>query len=116
LASREASNILAVDMNEYCTKFIRTTSEKLGFNNLRVIRKDVLRFIKKDSGPYDIIYADPPYQMKGIPKMADQIISSNLLNEGGWFILEHSGHLNLPDHPRVFDRRTYGNVNYTIYT
>ena len=63
---------------------------------------------------FDIIFADPPYDHPGVKELPDFIFQYQLLKEGGWFIQEHSSRHSFEGHPRFFQHRTYGDVNFTI--
>ena len=38
---------------------------------------------------FDFIFADPPYELKGLETLPDLIFENNLLKEEGLFVLEH---------------------------
>ncbi|MHB8172922.1 MAG: 16S rRNA (guanine(966)-N(2))-methyltransferase RsmD [Nitrospirota bacterium] len=63
--SRGASRAVLVDSSERSARLIRENLESLGYRErAAVVAKDVLVFLKKtvrELGPYDIVFADPPY-------------------------------------------------------
>jgi len=67
------------------------------------------------SRPFDIIFADPPYEMEGIKTIPDKILESRLLKEGAWFILEHGKSVSFSEHPACFDQRNYGSVYFSFF-
>ena len=82
-ASRDASYITAVEMSEKHIAFIRKTCTTLGIDNVRVQRSDVFRFIASTKATYDVIFADPPYQLDRIAEIPDLIFANNLLADDG---------------------------------
>lgn len=114
-ASRGVKEITSVDASSRCIQFIKETSEKLQFENIKTIRRDIFEFLESCENSFDIIFADPPYDMKGIENIPELIFEKKLLNENGWFILEHSGKINFSEYPNFFDKRLYGDVNFSFF-
>jgi len=61
-ASRGVSSVTAVDQNRFCTAFISKSSKELELE-IQVIQSDVFKFIKDCSLEFDLIFADPPYDI-----------------------------------------------------
>lgn len=115
-ASRYAGAVTAVDKNFKCIRFIKSTAIQLDFKNIKIIKKDVFNFLEKHSKTYDIIFADPPYDLKEIEKIPKLVFDNNLLNKDGWLIVEHSTKTNLHDHPNFIQNRKYSKVNFSIFS
>src|SRR5687767_3873418 len=62
-ASRGTKHITAVEKNLKAFKFIREKAAEFGFNSIHVLKTDAFRFLEKCSDKYDIIFADPPYDI-----------------------------------------------------
>lgn len=114
-ASRQAKQITAVDLNYQCTEFIRKTAKESNYETLRPIKSNVFNFLSGTKSNFDLIFADPPYDMEDIDKLPELIFEKQLLNEDGIFILEHSRKLSFEDHPHFTEHRKYGNVNFTFF-
>jgi len=114
-ASRGAKNITSVDANNHCVRFVKETSNKLELKNLHIIKQDVFRFLQKATQQFDIIFADPPYQLKEVIEIPDLIFKNSWLKTNGWFILEHDKFVNFTAHPNFFQQRKYGNVNFSFF-
>ena len=115
-ASRGAKRIVVVDNNYRCAEFIRKTSQGFGFNQiLTVQRANVFSFLKYPQAPFDLIFADPPYDMDNIEHIPELIFSNKLLKKGGWFVLEHSRDQDFEEHPYFLQHRKYGKVNFTVF-
>ncbi|MBO5975258.1 MAG: RsmD family RNA methyltransferase, partial [Paludibacteraceae bacterium] len=97
--SRGCSNVTAIEMSEKHLAFIKKTSSELKISNLRTSRIDVFRFLKSCSQKYDIIFADPPYQLDSLKTLPDLIFEHSLLTEDGLFVLEHGSSNSFSEHP-----------------
>ena len=115
LVSRGCPKVVAVDLDFGCVKFIRETANKLGMNELLVVRSDVFRFLGKHTMQYDLIFADPPYDCQQYNELVDLIFGRNLLREGGMFVLEHDKYQSFETHPHFMEQRHYGKVNFTFF-
>jgi 16S rRNA (guanine(966)-N(2))-methyltransferase RsmD len=114
-ASRGCKSITSVDSNAKCTGFIAETKVKLGFNNIRVIRKDAVKFLKENKHPFSLVFADPPYTFENLPEIPQLVLRSNVLMPGGCFILEHSGDHDFSENPFFINCRRYGEVHFSIF-
>jgi len=107
--SRGAADILAVDNNYFVGKFVNQTAKDFDLP-IKVLKKDVLKFLSTTHKKFDLIFADPPYNMdKELQKkIIDMIFERNLLNKDGILIWEHIDKINFEDHPRFDFSRAYG--------
>ena len=71
--------------------------------------------LAKCSERYDVVFADPPYQMNNIDELLAAVIGNRLLTDDGIFILEHNRHHSFDDHPNLIDSRKYGNVHFSLF-
>jgi len=104
-----------IEINPRYSEFIRKTSLNLGLNQIRIYTGNAFRFIPKLRGKYDIIFADPPYDLKNIPEITDLIFNYNILSDDGWFILEHGRNLDFSGHQHFRELRKYGSVHFSIF-
>jgi 16S rRNA (guanine966-N2)-methyltransferase len=114
-ASRGALQITSVDIEKRCVDFIRRAAGELGFATIRTVRNDVFSFVKICRVQYDLIFADPPYEMKNIQQLPGLIFEKNILKEKGVFILEHTGNISFSNHPNFSEQRNYGKVNFSFF-
>jgi 16S rRNA G966 N2-methylase RsmD len=64
---------------------------------------------------FDMIFADPPYDLDKLTLIPDLIFKNNLLKADGLFVLEHSSKQKFDEHPNFVDHRAYGNVNFSFF-
>ena len=115
-ASRGAGSVIAVDLNYSCVRFITDTSKKLEFHQIKPIKADVFRFLTKINASFDIIFADPPYDMEGIDKIPDLIFENNLLKSEGNLVIEHPAGIDFSSHPGFDQHRKYSRVNFSFFS
>lgn len=113
--SRGCSSVTAVDKDFGCVKFMNGTVQKLEMNELTVIKMDVFRFIAVSKHKYDIIFADPPYQLINIEDISKQIFEHDLLNQDGWLIVEHPAEIDFSKSLHFYEHRKYGRVNFSFF-
>lgn len=115
LISRGCISVTAVEMNFKCTDFIKKTAIAFNIMNLQVVKTNVFNFLKFATSPYQLIFADPPYDMENTDKLPDIIFEKKLLSENGLLIIEHSRDNHFENHPHFFEQRNYGKVNFTFF-
>ncbi|MCB0803539.1 MAG: 16S rRNA (guanine(966)-N(2))-methyltransferase RsmD [Flavobacteriales bacterium] len=114
--SRGAKSCLSVDQNTGCIKFMQKTSKDFELKNWRILRDDVFKFIKKGYGQYDLIFADPPYDLELLTSLPELIFEKGLLKDEGLLVLEHGKEHSFENHERLLFTRRYGNVNFTLFS
>ena len=113
--SRDCKSVISIEQNERHAAFIRKICAELKIANLTLIKTDVFKFIDTCHSQFDMIFADPPYELEQLPKIPDLIFSKKLLKEDGLFVMEHSSKNNFDQHPHFVDHRNYGNVNFSFF-
>jgi len=114
LASRGAEDLTIVEKDPAMANFIRQTSDKIGIN-LKVIQMEVFKYIDQCVSKYDFIFAGPPYALTTIDELPVRIFEKQLLNEGGWFVLEHTPRNSYKTHPHFKAERSYGTTLFSIF-
>tara|TARA_Y100000741_G_C18162309_1_gene521709 strand:- start:270 stop:806 length:537 start_codon:yes stop_codon:yes gene_type:complete len=115
-ASRGCVSITSVDINKKSTDFIKSVSDKLMLN-LNVIKSDIFRFINITKSNYDIIFADPPYNMelKKYEELITNIFKNKLLKIDGVMIIEHSKINSLKELKNYKETRIYGGCCFSFF-
>ena len=113
-ASRGSCSIISVDKNFKCVGFLRSITKELNLE-INALKTDVFEFLKKCNLKFDVIFADPPYDLIDIPKIHELVFQSNLLSENGLLIVEHGPKTKLDDLLGFEQLRKYGNVNFSFF-
>lgn len=115
-ASRGASEIISVEQNYKHYAFIKRMAKELDFKNMKVYKTDVFLACKKLQGQkFDIIFADPPYQLNKIMEIPAAIFDNDLLADDGIAVIEHPANISFSDFPRFSEHRQYGSVNFSFF-
>jgi len=114
--SRGADSITAVDADMGCIKFIKQTAGEFDFN-ISAIKSDVFKFLKGHKSNYDIIVADPPYNMeqKNFEELVTLIFEAELLREDGIMIIEHSKYTKMEHMMNFSFNKKYGGSIFTFF-
>jgi 16S rRNA (guanine966-N2)-methyltransferase len=110
------SIVTAVDQHEKCLTFIKEVAKKLNAVGLRTIKSDVFKFLKvPPKEKFNIVFADPPFELKETDKLPDLINQNGFVKENGLIIIEHHSKRELISSLTHFDKRFYGNCAYSFY-
>lgn len=115
-ASRGVNEITSVDSHYACVGFINKISSELDLP-IHPIKGDVIKFISNSKRTYDIIFADPPYEidLKDFKAIVDQVFIKELLKPSGILIIEHSKHTALSDFNGHTESRRYGGSIFSFF-
>ncbi|MEG1006865.1 MAG: RsmD family RNA methyltransferase [Bacteroides sp.] len=115
LVSRGCGRVISVEKEGAHHAFICKVIQEVKTDKCLPIRGDVFKFINGNRQQFDFIFADPPYDLKGLETIPELIFKNNLLKEDGLFVLEHGKQDNFEDNPHFVERRIYGSVNFSIF-
>lgn len=113
--SRGCSRVTAVEKAATQYNFIRRVAQQLAIDNLTLLRTDALRYIEAASVSFDIVFADPPYDLPGFAEIPGAVLGSRLLHPGSVFIIEHSKKHDFSSLPHFARHVAYGSVNFSIF-
>ncbi|MRT92687.1 RsmD family RNA methyltransferase [Ancylomarina sp. 16SWW S1-10-2] len=114
-ASRGAEQVICIELNFKHCAFIKKTIKELGFTQIHALRADIFKYLKGCKKTFDLIFADPPYDLDTIDTIPDAIFKQNILNENGIVIVEHSSRNDFSQHPLFQETRSYGSVNFSFF-
>ena len=114
-ASRGTEYISCVDENVHCVRFIESTFEKLQVHSVRIYKSDVFSFLEHATEKFDIVFADPPFELKDTDRLPSIVFEKDILNPGGWLIIEHQAKRRLTAIKEPDELRTYSNCAFSIY-
>ncbi|MBS1637424.1 MAG: 16S rRNA (guanine(966)-N(2))-methyltransferase RsmD [Bacteroidetes bacterium] len=115
-ASRGASRVLSIDSHFACVKYIKEMARQLDLQTVLTEKADVFKFMAGHQASYDIIFADPPYDLSNIADIHQLVFDKKLLNEDGLLIIEHGPRTKLEDKAGFTEHRKYGNVNFSFFS
>lgn len=114
--SRGADSALFVDIEPEHIKHIEKIGRQFGIEDqVQTLTVEVDLFLETNSGLYDFIFADPPYDYYDIPGLVEAILSDDWLNEDGWFILEHDKTHDFEPHEHCMYSKAYGRTVVAIF-
>jgi len=114
-ASRGAEVVHLVEKDSKHIAGIKQTIDKIGFTNIKPIHIDVKAYLKACRFKYDIVFADPPYDLEWLNGIPELVLESKILKKDGVFILEHPRLMAFKTHKNFFEHRNYGNVNFSFF-
>ena len=114
-ASRGAVSVHLVEKDIKHISGIRKILKELDLENVKPIHIDVKAYLKTCSVKYDIVFADPPYELSWLMDLPDLVTQSGIIKEDGFFILEHPRDLSFSGHKLFLEHRNYGGVNFSFF-
>ena len=115
-ASRGTENIVSVDQNFGCIKFINKTSSEFEMP-IQTIKSDVFKFLEQTQLKATIIFADPPYafSIDEFSKIPELVFKNSLLENNGLLVIEHSKHTSLSELPNFNYSKNYGGSVFSFF-
>jgi len=113
--SRGADSVTFVEKHSGILKYARRNAEELGvIEYCHFIRADAVALLERYSGlPFDIIIADPPYDLKDKERLPDLTLPH--LKPDGLFVLEHDRRIDFTNYPELDTSRTYGRTHVSVF-
>lgn len=120
LLQRGAEHVDFVELNHRFAAGIKSELAKRRLDaQAKVYRADVIRWLKRNESVYDIVFADPPYDVTNLQPLLDALAASACLSDAATVIIEHSSRIAPPTDPTatlLLDRtRPYGDTALSIY-
>ncbi len=112
-ASRGCQNVTTIDIDYNHIDFINKTNNELKLG-LNIIKTDVFKFLKMSKSKYDVIFADPPFDMPNFEDVPKLIFAGNFLNDDGILIIEHSNRFTFKE-TLPYETRYYGKVSFSFF-
>ena len=118
-ASRGAKRVVSVEGHRETAEAIIEAAEQFGVSEtVTVVSAPVDRALYRLEGPFDIVYADPPYDNEVPLQMFRLLLERELLAPEAFVIFEHSARTILPEIPgyRCVREEVYGDVALAFFT
>lgn len=114
--SRGAQKLTSVDINHLSCKYMKTNSKAYNLQDIhRIVQMDALKFIQKDIGTFDCIFADPPYDFEHYDELIELVNDKTLLNKGGELIVEHGKQTSFEEVKGFQKVKTFGHVYFSFF-
>ncbi|WP_372637368.1 16S rRNA (guanine(966)-N(2))-methyltransferase RsmD [Fodinibius sp.] len=114
--SRGCDSVLFVDNDRRNIRHIEKVAEEFELSGqIRTAASQVGDFLEGMPLPYDIIFADPPYDYPLMEEMIETIISDGWLADNGWLILEHDKRHDFSNHAHCAYKKEYGRTHISIF-
>ena len=114
-ASRGAAQVVSVDRSIHCINYLKDTARQHGLTNIKTYKDDVFKYLQHETDKFDLVFADPPYDLNRIPELPKIVFERELLLPGGLLIVEHQSMQNLTNHPAFAEQRKYGHSSFSFF-
>ena len=114
-ASRGVPEIYAVDRDFGCINYLKTLVKQYDLSSIKPVKSDVFKFLEVETEQYDLIFADPPYDLPQINVIASKIFDRDLLKPDAYLIIEHPSMKKLDNHPQFLEQRKYGSSSFSFF-
>lgn len=113
--SRGARSVEMVELNRPNYKFISNTIKELGLENVTIYHTDVRIYLRKCSRKFDIVFADPPYELAWLEDIPQMVRESGIVKPTGILIIEHPKRVSFTGSEGFYEHRNYGSVNFSFF-
>lgn len=115
LASRGAADLTIVEKDVQMHAFIKKNIEMLGIEHCKIIKLEVFSFLATGTEKFDFIFAGPPYALGTIDELPKIIVEKDMINEGGFFVLEHTPRNDYEKFNGFSFKRSYGTTVFSFF-
>lgn len=115
-ASRGSQPITSVDGDFGCVSFIKKTATEFDFD-ITAIKSDAFAYLERCKNTYDIIFADPPYDIgqPNFEKVITLVFENEILDSDGMLIIEHSKDNSLEHMINFSFAKRYGGTVFSFF-
>jgi 16S rRNA (guanine(966)-N(2))-methyltransferase RsmD len=114
-ASRGAAEVISVDRSIHCVNYLKDTSRQHKLDQVKVYKEDVFKYLQMETEQYDLVFADPPYDLNKIPEIPKIVFERNILLPGALLIVEHQSMQNISQHASFVEQRKYGHSSFSFF-
>lgn len=114
--SRGAEEVISVEQDRELFEHLRSTARSLQAENWHHVKADVFTFLSSHHSTYDVVFADPPFNLEGTERLPLLVREQGLLAPDGLMVLEHPKNVNLSGDPWFLRHRPYGNVHFSFFS
>ncbi|RZK50226.1 MAG: 16S rRNA (guanine(966)-N(2))-methyltransferase RsmD [Pedobacter sp.] len=115
-ASRGTSELTLIDKHPACISWLKKMLQEFDFKQAEVIKTDVFKWLQSPgNNTYDIIFADPPYDLPNLANIPKLIFENQYLKPSGILVLEHPSYLKFDQLDYFKEKRKYGNSTFSFF-
>lgn len=113
--SRGAAFVTFVEQDPEVLEYARENARMLAVEDqCFFLQSDAVAYLERYSGPpFDLIMADPPYDLDAMGRMPDLAVPH--LKPDGVFTLEHDSRIFFDEHPHLTTSRPYGRTIVSLF-
>ena len=113
--SRGARFVTFVENERRVMQVARDNADTLDVSDqARFVPGDAVHFLETYNGPpFDLIMADPPYDLDAMDRLPDLALPH--VREGGLLTLEHDTRIFFDEHPHLDTSRPYGRTIVSVF-
>ena len=115
--SRGAAEVCFVDTSAQSLRSLRETAAELDVSSrVKVVKMDVVRFIKTEKSAYDLVFCDPPYNWRDYRSLIKEIFGRRLLADNGMLLIEHSNRYSFESESKYAFHKDYGMTRVSFFS
>ncbi|WP_083494178.1 16S rRNA (guanine(966)-N(2))-methyltransferase RsmD [Colwellia sp. MT41] len=119
--SRGAAQVTLVELNKAAAKQLQANKELLKADNVMVINRDALAFLKSEQTasshkPFDLVFLDPPFRKQLVEQAAALLNQYGLAEQALIYVeMEVESKQLMPTNWQLLKEKTAGQVVYQLY-
>lgn len=119
--SRGAASVTSVEKHPKHAAFIRSAAdildtEILHSKQLTILNRSAEQYLRQyDGEPYDLIFADPPYDLPWLKDIPALLFDSKVWCAETIFVLEHPDTVNFSEHTHFAWHKSYSAVQFSCF-
>ena len=115
--SRGAGRACFVDQNRQAIETMKATAADLGVTTMtRFVSADVTAFLKREEGPFDLVFCDPPYRWEDYEFLIRSILDGSLITDEGLLLIEHHSSRDFSLSAGYLFHKDYGTTRVSFFT
>lgn len=113
--SRGCDSVTSIELDARAVRSMMDIAREWELDDWEIVRGDALKFLQHSATQFDLIFADPPYDLDELEVLPQRIMEGNLLVPNGWFILEHGERSDVSQLAYYEETRKYGHVHFSLF-
>lgn len=111
-ASRGAAEVVMVESNRKVFHALQFSVKNFSEINVKLHCEDALKFIQRDSGKFDVIFLDPPFQQNILPELLPMLVDK--MTDDGVIYVETATEFEAGEAWQVLKHTQAGAVHYQL--